>query len=113
MGETDFEHRLSAIASATAGASHDAPALCCLRFALILFTPEFTQSLSPGAAHLTRSRGILAHLLSFRGLRVCEYLPAYKAVYDAHAGLPLACPELVRSLSPCAAHLTRNRGAKH
>ena len=29
--------------------------------------PEFTQSLSPGAAYLTRSRGMLAHLLFCRG----------------------------------------------
>ncbi|MHC4891108.1 MAG: hypothetical protein ACYTEO_16775, partial [Planctomycetota bacterium] len=58
--------------------------------------PEFTQSLSPGAAYLTRSRGMLAHLLFCReanspifvnsqwGIaihkhRVSSYLRAYKA----------------------------------
>ncbi len=47
--------------------------LCCLRFAPLLITPEFTQSLSPRVAHLTRSRGMLAHLL-WSLPPVCAYL---------------------------------------
>jgi len=39
--------------------------------------PEFIPESHP---HLTRSRGMLAQLLFCRGLRVCKYLPAYKAV---------------------------------
>ena len=57
--------------------THTEPLHFYLRFAPVYITPEFTLSLSPRAAHLTRSRGILAHLTFCRGdscLRNCSML---------------------------------------
>jgi len=58
---------------------HAEPLHFYLRFAPVLITPEFTRSLSPRAAHLTRSRGMLAHL--FWSLpSVCAYLLVYRGL---------------------------------